>query len=320
MAKRIQSSGSYRPRKAKRSTRLPAHFANHPWTYVHYPRALRFDPKRGFLPDLCEIILKPGANGVGIHPETKEILPSKAWGGALQKGGRIILTDDPRLGEHKGYVREYRCQGGGKRYAHRGEQFTLFDGGAVGHTEAPPKMLLDFLEHVQRAGITHPITWDGVRIRLAIEHTALKRLRRAKATEEEIAAKKLLIEQMDAAWAKLLEDRPSWFAPDGAPGEEEDDDEENEEDDDEENEDDEDEARARRRRPTESESAREERLAFEAEENARRDRRLHSDAPATAPRTLADREPSELERLQELMPSGETTPRTVRKKDEGGGE
>ena len=117
---------AYQPKASVEDGKLPDHFANYPFVFVHYHAGWSFDIEHGFLPELSEIQQRPGVNGVG-----DDLKMVKAVAGSMGKGGVVIPTDAPNLGPWTNYITRYECKGGKYHYCFKScSYFLLPNGGA----------------------------------------------------------------------------------------------------------------------------------------------------------------------------------------------
>jgi hypothetical protein len=106
--------------------RLPAKYANDRFVFVHYPYGWSWHAEHGFLPELSQIIAKPGVNGVGVDGRL-----NKAIAGAIQKGGTVINPEDARLGPWRRHVASYVTASGRKHYCFILQRYDILPGGRV---------------------------------------------------------------------------------------------------------------------------------------------------------------------------------------------
>ena len=201
----LRNASPYVPRTHTEATGLPASFSNYPFVCVHYPHGWSYSEAHGFVPELSEIVSKPGVNGVtmdGVGPNAV-INNNRAVAGSMKKGGRIIDPKDSRLGEFMGYVVFYPTVNGSKHFCFAGSEFEILPGGHVKQTDTSARYMA-FKLHVRDAGLIEPMA-QSVYARIRdIEVTKLNRLVRRSADSPFYQAKvdesqKRLI-AMDAAW------------------------------------------------------------------------------------------------------------------------
>ena len=201
----LRNATTYVPRTQTEATGLPPAFANYPFVCVHYPHGWAYSEEWGFVPELSEIVSKPGVNGVEIHGQGPNavINNTKAIAGSLKKGGRIIDPKDSRLGDFREYVVFYPTTNGGKHFCFAGSEFEILPGGHVKQTDTSANYMA-FKLHVRDAGLVEPMA-RSVYLKLRdMEHTALNRLVRRSADspfyQEKVKAKEARMLAMDKAW------------------------------------------------------------------------------------------------------------------------
>lgn len=191
----------YKVTAAREEDALPPAFANYPFLFVHYPIGWEYHDTAGFLPSLSAIVARPGVNGVG-----KDGNLSRAIGGSIQKGGIVVQTDDPRLGDWLDYVTTYPTRGGGRHYCFKGVGYVILPGGRVSTVDDPAADVA-FRSHLRDAGMVHPLSHAVYQMILEIEQVGLARLeKRVNANPhlaEKLAAKRTRITAIHAAWAQI---------------------------------------------------------------------------------------------------------------------
>lgn len=188
---------------------LPPYMRDGAWNYTHAPGAWEWcDAKNAFLPVLGRVSRSPGANGV-----TKDGDMSFALANLAQKGATVIKPNDPRLGEHAGYLIAYPCAGGGSHHAHRGSTFTVVPNGRV--IAQPVGSFDDFRAAVAASGIIGGLdewVYNAIRER---EYKALERIEGEYAKnggdfrKEKVLARRERVARMEAAWKQLTEQAPA---------------------------------------------------------------------------------------------------------------
>jgi hypothetical protein len=155
----LRNPETYHPRVQQEEEGLPASFANAPFVHVHYPHGWSYLDGHGFVPDLSEIVSKPGVNGVTIqgHGRNAVIDTSRAIAGSMKKGGRIIDPTDPRLGEFVNYVVYYPTTNGAKHFCFMGAEFEKLPGGSVTQLDTSD-VHLRFRLHLRDAGLVEPMS------------------------------------------------------------------------------------------------------------------------------------------------------------------
>lgn len=138
---------TYRPTETDSSKLLPANQANEPFVFVHYPAGWTHEDGVGWLPKPAKLNAKPAVNNIG---RDRKIGPALAI--VNDKGGLVISSTDPRLGEFVDYVVAYDCHGGGKAYACKWQEVSMLGGGMV-HWDKTPAPWLAFRKHLLESGI-----------------------------------------------------------------------------------------------------------------------------------------------------------------------
>ena len=202
-AVRITGARNYVPRAQVEETGLPIEFGGFPFVYVHYPEGWEFDDELGFLPDLSEIVSKPGVNGVRVV--NKRLDATLAYAGAAKKGGTIIDRSDRRLGPWMDYVEEFDVVGGNRHFCFRGCTFQRLPGGKV---NAIPNSgeLRKFRAYVRDNNITEPINESVVSKLIELEERKLAR--KIKDARDNIH----VAPEIEASRAKLAKMRAAWEA------------------------------------------------------------------------------------------------------------
>lgn len=199
---------TYRPQEASTDKELlPAAFTNYPFVFVHYNNGWGWDATvKRMLPELSEIVMRPGVNGIG-----DDLKPTRALGGSLSKGGVIIQPNDPRLGEWRDYVTRYKTAAAKPgeptrwHYCFRSVSYEILGNGEAGIIEAPDDYRA-FRAYCLDKGIVPPISRPEVSKRLDMERRGLARLvkqaRGNAALQPEVDAKRARIKEIEEWWAK----------------------------------------------------------------------------------------------------------------------
>ena len=201
---RIRGATPLSPRVEADETLLPGRMVNWPFVMVHYPEGWRYYEDRGFLPELSEIVSKPGVNGVSQDARTLQVNNSLAIAGSMKKGGTIINPADPRLGDWRNYVVFYECQGGGRHYCFMGMEYEMLPGGRV--RDMPSTTAYDdFRTFLRDSGYVQPMAESVYSQIEELENRAYERLaRRAQGGNpyhvEAVEKKAARIAKMRAAW------------------------------------------------------------------------------------------------------------------------
>jgi hypothetical protein len=179
--------------------RLPARFANDRFVFVHYPYGWAWHDEHGFLPQLNQIIAKPGVNGVGIDGRL-----NKAIAGAIQKGGTVINPEDARLGPWRRHVASYVTASGRKHYCFILQRYDILPGGrVVGREDAAG--YANFRAFVRDAGIIAPMEEAVYDQMIEMERRGYDRAAARGADRPHMVmfatARKARMAAMEAAWA-----------------------------------------------------------------------------------------------------------------------
>lgn len=162
----IKPSGSFEMSEAKAVDTLPASLRNDPFNFVHYPSSWAWSALYGFVPKLCEITHKAGANGVAekvVGGKVVGVDVNLAWAGSMQKGGLILNPSDPRLGKWMGFLKKTPCDGGGFRYSFVGAGYVRLANNTVNISEVG-EPYQEFLAYLRDNGLVHPIDEQAVRL------------------------------------------------------------------------------------------------------------------------------------------------------------
>lgn len=179
--------------------RLPAKYANDRFVFVHYPYGWAWNDEHGFLPELNQIIAKPGVNGVGIDGRL-----NKAIAGAIQKGGTVINPEDARLGPWRRHVASYVTASGRKHYCFILQRYDILPGGrVVGREDAAG--YANFRAFVRDAGIIAPLEEAVYDQMIEMERRGYDRAASRGADRPHMVmfatARKARMAAMEAAWA-----------------------------------------------------------------------------------------------------------------------
>ena len=179
--------------------RLPAKYANDRFVFVHYPYGWSWHDEHGFLPELNQIIAKPGVNGVGIDGRL-----NKAIAGAIQKGGTVINPEDARLGSWRRHVASYVTASGRKHYCFILQRYDILPGGrVVGREDAAG--YANFRAFVRDAGIIAPLEEAVYDQMIEMERRGYDRAAARGADRPHMVmfatARKARMQAMEAAWA-----------------------------------------------------------------------------------------------------------------------
>ena len=179
--------------------RLPAKYANDRFVFVHYPYGWAWHDEHGFLPELNQIIAKPGVNGVGIDGRL-----NKAIAGAIQKGGTVINPEDARLGPWRRHVASYVTASGRKHYCFILQRYDILPGGrVVGREDAAG--YASFRAFVRDAGIIAPLEEAVYDQMIEMERRGYDRAAARGADRPHMVmfatARKARMAAMEAAWA-----------------------------------------------------------------------------------------------------------------------
>jgi hypothetical protein len=196
MAKRIAASERFAEAERQQEDALPVSYANHRFLYAHFPRSWTFYDEVGeFLPNLNQVIAKPGCNGVDNSGNM-----TGALAGAIGKGGTVIRDTDARLGDHKHYVGVTKCVGGRRHHAFYGDGYIQLgpDDFMIDHDRT---LWIDFLQTIKRSGIIEPMDAMVYRAQLQGQTTRLNRLsRRTGVLPERIEKVQARLVAMKTAW------------------------------------------------------------------------------------------------------------------------
>lgn len=204
---RINPTERYTVASRDTEVRLPARFTNHRFQFVHFPRGWVFhEGANEYLPNPGMVVAMKGANGIG---ETGNMAP--AIGGAMAKGGAMIMDTDERLGDHIHYVGRTRCVGGGWHNAFYADGFTQL--GPNDFTlEHDRETWLDFLRTIKTSGIIQPMDEMVYRTLIRAQESHIRRIStKQNPRESHIEAAEQKLVAMKEAWvaeqALILEDK-----------------------------------------------------------------------------------------------------------------
>ena len=153
-----------------------------------------FHTTAGWLPQLSEVPLKPGANGITGMDHKRD--PSAFLGAMMRSGGVVINPRDPRLGPYKNYVRSYPCKGGAKYYVLPWMRPEVLNNRVSWITDS--KGHYGFLQYLVDQGLIEDMKPIALRRALEVQEKRIENLERRVATP----TGGVLLHRLEAAKAK----------------------------------------------------------------------------------------------------------------------
>lgn len=160
-----------------------------PYVFFHLPQSWYWtekvddDGKRyGWLPRPKKAIAQPGCNGVSDPGRNRPVLREHMEGlfaRIHKKGGRLISSDDPRLGKYD-YDEAYDTQDGRKWFVEPGQEaMVLPDGRIMWNEEEGGKEAMRFHAHLRSTDLVFPLMREFFVAFMARERDTLSRLMQA---------------------------------------------------------------------------------------------------------------------------------------------
>ena len=171
-----------------------------------------YNEKLGFLPDLGQITHMAACNGVRDTGKDRDGNPNppdatSARAGSQRKGGTLILPDDNRLGDFRGFLRYADCDGGGRFFFFVGTSVEVWGKAENQHRVVESPKWTPFLVHLRDRKIVDPISkpaYDRLRGTVQAELEAFRAQNGEWAESQRKAIQKRL-DSMAKEWAKLNE-------------------------------------------------------------------------------------------------------------------